>query len=100
MSIEKKKITKQLNLKLEQLGIKNKILDSEADSDKSQWHIFCSNIDMNKLLLQEIKIKSELIRVLNELIIEQNNQIDTYWQMINDINDILNDTYIDVWLDL
>jgi len=35
LSIEKKKITKQLNHKLEQLGIKNKILDSEADSDKS-----------------------------------------------------------------
>ena len=36
LSIEKKKITKQLNHKLEILGIKNKILDSEADSDKSQ----------------------------------------------------------------
>ncbi len=33
---EKKKITKQLNHKLEILGIKNKILESEADSDKSQ----------------------------------------------------------------
>ncbi len=51
---------------------------------------------MNKLLLQEIKIKSELIRVLNELIIEQSTQIDTYRQMINDINNILNASYIDV----
>ena len=33
---EKKKITKNLNNKLEILGIKNKILESEADSDKSQ----------------------------------------------------------------
>ena len=32
---EKKKITKNLNTKLEILGIKNKILESEADSDKS-----------------------------------------------------------------
>ena len=32
---EKKKITKNLNSKLEILGIKNKILESEADSDKS-----------------------------------------------------------------
>ena len=36
LQIEKKKITKQLNHKLEILGIKNKILESEADSDKSQ----------------------------------------------------------------
>ena len=33
---EKKKITKNLNHKLEALGIKNKLLESEADSDKSQ----------------------------------------------------------------
>ena len=33
---EKKKITKNLNNKLEVLGIKNKILESENDSDKSQ----------------------------------------------------------------
>ena len=33
---EKKKITKHLNHKLETLGIKNKLLESEADSDKSQ----------------------------------------------------------------
>jgi len=33
---EKKKITKNLNNKLEILGIKNKILESENDSDKSQ----------------------------------------------------------------
>ena len=32
---EKKKITKNLNNKLQILGIKNKILESEADSDKS-----------------------------------------------------------------
>ena len=50
----------------------------------------------NKLLLNEIQIKSKLIQVLNELIIEQSNQIDTYRQMMNDINDILNNTYIDV----
>ena len=51
---------------------------------------------MTKLLLKEIEMKSKLIQVLNELIIEQNNQIDTYRQMINDINNFLNDTYIDV----
>ena len=34
LQIEKKKITKQLNHKLQILGIKNKLLDSE-DSDKS-----------------------------------------------------------------
>ena len=50
----------------------------------------------NKLLLKEIEIKSKLIQVLNELIIEQNNQIDTYRKMIHDINHILNDTFIDV----
>ena len=33
---EKKKITKNLNNKLQILGIKNKLLESEADSDKSQ----------------------------------------------------------------
>ena len=33
---EIKKITKNLNKKLQILGIKNKILESEADSDKSQ----------------------------------------------------------------
>ena len=51
---------------------------------------------INKLLLREIEIKSKLIQVLNELIIEQNNQIDTYRKMINDINDMINNTYIDV----
>ena len=50
----------------------------------------------NKLLLKEIEIKSKLIQVLNDLIIEQNNQIDTYRKMINDINDMINNTYIDV----
>jgi hypothetical protein len=52
---------------------------------------------INKLLLREIKIKSELIKVLNELIIEQNNQIDYYRKVMNDINDIMNNnTYIDI----
>ena len=51
---------------------------------------------INKLLLRENKIKSELIKVLNELIIEQNNQIDTYRKMIHDINDMINNTYIDI----
>ena len=50
----------------------------------------------NKLLLKEIEIKSKLIQVLNELIIEQNNQIDTYRKMLNDINELMNNTYIDV----
>ena len=35
LSIEKKKITKNLNSKLEILGIKQKLLISENDSDKS-----------------------------------------------------------------
>ena len=52
---------------------------------------------INKLLLREIKIKSELIKVLNELIIEQNNQIDYYRTVMNDINDIMNNnSYIDI----
>ena len=33
---EKRKITKNLNHKLETLGIINKVLESENDSDKSQ----------------------------------------------------------------
>jgi hypothetical protein len=51
---------------------------------------------INKLLLRENKIKSELIQVLNELIIEQYDQLDYYRNMINDINKIMNNTYIDV----
>ena len=51
----------------------------------------------NKLLLKEIEIKSKLIQVLNELIIEQNDQLDCYRKMINDINDMINNTaYIDI----
>ena len=51
----------------------------------------------NKLLIKEIEIKSKLIQVLNELIIEQNNQIDYYRTVINDINDMINNTaYIDI----
>ena len=50
----------------------------------------------NKLLLKEIEIKSKLIQVLNDLIIEQNNQIDYYRKVINDINDMINNTYIDI----
>ena len=51
----------------------------------------------NKLLLNEIEIKSKLIQVLNELIIEQSNQIDYYRNMINDINEIMNNNaYIDI----
>ena len=48
----------------------------------------------NKLLIKEIEIKSKLIQVLNELIIEQNDQLDCYRNMINDINEIINNTYI------
>jgi hypothetical protein len=51
---------------------------------------------INKLLLREIEIKSKLIQVLNELIIEQNEQLDCYRKMLNDINNILNASYIDV----
>ena len=52
---------------------------------------------INKLLLREIEIKSKLIQVLNELIIEQNDQLDCYRKMINDINDMINNTaYIDI----
>ena len=50
----------------------------------------------NKLLIKEIEIKSKLIQVLNELIIEQNDQLDCYRKMINDINDMINNTYIDI----
>jgi hypothetical protein len=51
----------------------------------------------NNFLLREIEIKSELIRVLNELIIEQNDQLNCYRKMINDINDMINNTaYIDI----
>ena len=52
---------------------------------------------INKLLLKEIEIKSKLIQVLNELIIEQSEQLEYYRTMINDINHIMNnDTYIDI----
>ena len=51
---------------------------------------------INKLLLREIEIKSKLIQVLNELIIEQNEQLDCYRKMINDINNIMHNTYIDI----
>jgi hypothetical protein len=50
----------------------------------------------DKLLLKEIEIKSKLIQVLNELIIEQNNQLDYYRIMIKDINNIINNNYIDI----
>ena len=52
---------------------------------------------INKLLVKELEIKSKLIQVLNEHIIEQSNQIDTYRNMMNGINDIMNNTvYIDI----
>ena len=52
---------------------------------------------INKLLLREIKIKSDLIKVLNDLIIEQSEQLHYYRTMINDINDIMNNNaYIDI----
>ena len=51
---------------------------------------------INKLLLNEIEIKSKLIKVLNELIIEQSDQLDSYRKMIHDIDNILNNNYIDV----
>ena len=51
----------------------------------------------NKLLLKEIEIKSKLIQVLNELIIEQSEQLHYYQNMMNDINDIMNNNaYIDI----
>ena len=51
----------------------------------------------NKFLLKEIEIKSKLIQVLNELIIEQHEQLDYYRKMINEINDIMNNnSYIDI----
>ena len=52
---------------------------------------------INKLLLREIKIKSELIKVLNDLIMEQSEQLHYYQNMMNDINDIMNNNaYIDI----
>ena len=36
---------------------------------------------INKLLLREIKIKSDLIKVLNDLIIEQSEQLHYYQNM-------------------
>ena len=50
----------------------------------------------DKLLIKEIEIKSKLIQVLNELIIEQSNQIEHYRIMFNDINNIINCVYIDI----
>ena len=57
----------------------------------------------NKFLLKEIEIKSKLIKVLNELIIEQSEQLDSYRHMItklqdlmNEANNIMNNNYIDV----
>ena len=58
---------------------------------------------INKLLLNEIEIKSKLIKVLNDLIIEQSEQLDSYRHMItklqdlmNEANNIMNNNYIDV----
>ncbi len=52
---------------------------------------------INKLLLRENKIKSDLIKVLNDLIIEQSEQLHYYQKMMNDINDIMNNNaYIDI----
>ena len=51
---------------------------------------------INKLLLRENKIKSELIKVLNELIIEQNDQLEYYRTMINEINNMINNNCIDI----
>ena len=51
---------------------------------------------INKLLLRENKIKSELIKVLNELIIEQSEQLDYYRTMINEINNMINNNCIDI----
>ena len=51
---------------------------------------------INKLLLRELEIKNKLIQVLNELIIEQNDQLDTYRNMMNDINHIINYDFIDI----
>ena len=51
---------------------------------------------INTLLLRENKIKSELIKVLNELIIEQNDQLEYYRTMINEINNMINNNCIDI----
>ena len=54
---------------------------------------------MSSALLQSFfytkyKIKSELIKVLNELIIEQNDQLDYYRTMINEINNMIHNNCI------
>ena len=57
----------------------------------------------NKLLIKEIEIKSKLIQVLNELIIEQSNQIEHYRNIITQLqytmdeaHNIINSNFIDV----
>ena len=51
----------------------------------------------SNFLLREIEIKSKLIQVLNELIIEQHEQLDYYRKMINEINSMINNNaYIEI----
>ena len=50
----------------------------------------------NKLLLEEINIKTNLIKTLNEIIDQQQIQIDYYRHMIKTIQDVIDDNIIDV----
>ena len=91
LQMEKKKITKSLNQKLQIMGIKEKLLISSGsdDSDKSQWNL--SNITiMDALLVKEIDIKQEIIIELNNIIIQQEEQINYYKYMLELLKESVN----------
>ena len=91
LQMEKKKITKSLNQKLQIMGIKEKLLISNGsnDSDKSQWNL--SNITiMDALLVKEIDIKQEIIIELNNIIIQQEEQINYYKYMLELLKESVN----------
>ena len=91
--IEKKKITKNLNQKLQILGIKEKLLisnDGSDDSDKSHWLFSKYIIKDVKLLIKEIDIKQEIIIRLNDIIIQQEEQINYYKYMLELLKESVN----------
>jgi cytochrome b subunit of formate dehydrogenase len=93
LSIEKKKITKNLNHKLEILEIKQKLLvsDGSDDSDKSQWQLKPNSIIMDvKSLVKEIDIKQEIIIRLNYIVIQQDRQIEYYKQSLKVLHENIN----------
>ena len=101
LAIEKKKMTKNLNNKLEALGIKQKLLisnDGSDESDKSAWQLKSHDVIMNdKLLLKELDIENQIILELNNMIIQQDDQIKYYKQMLGLLQESVNS--IKIFLD-